>query len=80
MEECVDRAQSLFEQGLPLVGMVDRALSLDLDLFSRGGMRVLDKIRQQDYNVLTERPSISKVERVGLLVGALGRLVVRRAA
>jgi phytoene/squalene synthetase len=80
MEECVNRAQLLFEQGLPLVGMVDRALSLDLDLFSRGGMRVLEKIRQQGYNVLTERPSISKLERVGLLVGALGRLAVRRAA
>ena len=80
MEECVNRAQLLFEQGLPLVGMVDRALSLDLDLFSRGGMRVLDKIRQQKFDVLSERPSISKLERVSLLVGALGRLAVRRAA
>jgi squalene synthase HpnC len=80
MEECVNRAQLLFEQGLPLVGMVDRALSLDLDLFSRGGMCVLEKIRRQGYNVLTERPSISKLERVGLLVGALGRLALRRAA
>ena len=33
--------------------MVDRRLALDLDLFSRGGMRVLDKIEQQDYNVLS---------------------------
>ncbi len=80
MEECVARAQLLFQKGLPLAGTVDRALALDLDLFSRGGMRVLAKIRNRNFDVLTERPSISKLERVGILVGALRRLAVRRAA
>src|SRR5215467_14266059 len=46
MREVVDRAESLFEQGLPLVQIVDRRLALDLELFSRGGMRVLEKIRE----------------------------------
>ena len=32
--------------------MVDRRLAIDLDLFSRGGMRVLEKIERQDYDVL----------------------------
>ena len=49
---------------------MDRRLAIDLDLFSRGGMRVLEKIEQQDYNVLARRPAISKFERVGLLLGA----------
>lgn len=80
MREVVDRAQSLFEQGLPLANMVDRRLSLDLDLFSRGGMRVLDKIRQLDYDVLSARPAISRGERVRLLVGAIARIAFRRAA
>ena len=31
---------------------VDRRLAIDLELFSRGGMRVLDKIEAQDYDVL----------------------------
>ena len=44
-------AESSFGKGLPLIRTVDRRLALDLDLFSRGGMRVLDKIRAQDYNV-----------------------------
>ena len=35
---------------------MDRRLAFDLELFSRGGMRVLDKIEQQDYNVLAKRP------------------------
>ena len=55
-----------------LSGMVDRRLALDLDLFSRGGMRVLEKIEQQDYDVLAARPAISKVERVRLLLGSAG--------
>jgi squalene synthase HpnC len=80
MREIVAKARDLFLEGMPLIGMVNRRLSLDLDLFSRGGLRVLDKIAQQDYNVLASRPKISKAERVGLLLGSLGRLAFSRAA
>jgi squalene synthase HpnC len=80
MREVVERARCLFLEGLPLVGMVDRRLALDLDLFSRGGLRVLDKIALQEYDVLSSRPAISKVERVGLLLGSLARLVYSKAA
>ncbi len=73
MRESVEVARGLFLEGLPLAGMVDRRLAIDLDLFSRGGLKVLEKIQQQDYNVLVARPAISKIERVGLLLGALGR-------
>ena len=44
MREIVARSRQLFVEGLPLSSMVDRRLALDIDLFSRGGMRVLDKI------------------------------------
>ena len=80
MREIVEKTRELFLVGLPLIGMVNRRLSLDLDLFSRGGLRVLDKIVRQDYNVLASRPSISKAERVGLLLESLGRLAFSRAA
>lgn len=75
MIEAVDVTDALFHEGLPLVKMVDRRLSLDLDLFSRGGMKVLDKIRAQDYDVLKRRPHISKSERVGVLLQCLRRLL-----
>jgi squalene synthase HpnC len=80
MRETVAKARELFQDGLPLVGMVNRRLALDLDLFSRGGMRVLDKIERQGYDVLTARPSVSKVERVRLLVGSMARVAFLRAA
>jgi hypothetical protein len=60
--------------------MVNKRLSLDLDLFSRGGLRVLDKIEQQNYNVLGRRPAISKMERVGLLLSSLIRVTFSKAA
>jgi squalene synthase HpnC len=80
MREVVGRARELFERGLPLTGKVGRRLALDIDLFSRGGMRVLDKIRDQGYNVLAARPAISRPERVGLLLGSLARVAFSRAA
>jgi squalene synthase HpnC len=73
MKEAVEVARDLFLKGLPLAGMVDRRLAVDLELFSRGGLKVLEKIERQDYDVLRTRPAISKVERVQLLLGALRR-------
>ena len=80
MREAVDRARGLFLTGLPLAGKVNRRLAVDLELFSRGGMKVLDKIEQQNYDVLSRRPKISKVERAGLLIGTLARVAFQRAA
>ena len=74
MGEAVDVAHALFLEGLPLIKLVNRRLSLDLELFSRGGMRVLEKIKQQNYNVLAARPTVSKVDRLGLVAHALLRV------
>jgi squalene synthase HpnC len=80
MHEAVDYAHGYFVKGLALPRMVDRRLSLDLELFSRGGMRVLDKIRQQNYDVLSRRPKVTKAERVGILIGTMLRVAFQKAA
>ena len=80
MIEIVDRARELFLAGLPLAHMVSRRLSIDLDLFSRGGLHVLKKIEQQNYDVLSRRPAISKLERAGLLLSSVARMTLGRAA
>ena len=80
MRDVVEWARGLFLEGLPLAGMVGGRLAVDLELFSRGGMRVLEKIERQDYDVLSRRPAISRTERVGLLLGALVRRAVAGAA
>ncbi len=73
MRELVDHAEDLFLKGLPLTGTVDRRLAFDLDLFSRGGMAILHLIRRRDYDVLSERPALSKARRLLLLAQAAKR-------
>jgi len=80
MHEIVDKARALFIEGLALPSMVDRRLAVDLELFSRGGLKVLEKIERQGYDVLSRRPAISKMERVSLLLGAILRQGLYRAA
>jgi squalene synthase HpnC len=80
MREAVGRARQLFLAGLPLTRMVNRRLSVDLELFSRGGLCILDKIEQQGYDVLSRRPKIGKVERVTLLLRTLLRVAFTKAA
>jgi squalene synthase HpnC len=67
----VDCARGLFEQGLALIGMVNRELALDLDLFSRGGMEILRAIERRDYDVLSARPAISKKTKLQLALRAM---------
>ena len=76
----VDYARKMFHAGMPLIGMVDRELALDLDLFSRGGLEILYAIEQRKYDVLQARPSISNLRKAALLLRALTRRVFTRNA
>ncbi len=66
----VERARNWFRQGMPLVGKVDRELAVDLDLFSRGGMEILNAIEKQGFAVLGNRPAISKSRKLALVFHA----------
>src|SRR6202051_4617265 len=63
----VQRAREWFAQGVPLVASVDRELSTDIELFTRGGQEILNAIEAQDYAVLGNRPSISKRRKLALV-------------
>jgi len=80
MREAVEVARGWFEQGLPLARRVDRRLAVDIELFSRGGMQILKKIEEQDYDVLSRRPAISRAERARLLLGTVLRRAFTKAA
>jgi len=71
MRHEVNCARSLFAQGLPLIGKVNRDLALDLDLFSRGGLEILRAIERRDFDVLSARPAISKSTKFLLAARAL---------
>ncbi|HYG98985.1 MAG TPA: squalene synthase HpnC [Terriglobales bacterium] len=72
----VNRAREWFERGLPLAKEVDRELAVDIELFSRGGLEILNAIEHQDFDVLRSRPAISKLRKLSLVArAALRRLV-----
>jgi squalene synthase HpnC len=71
MEELIEYTRGLFHKGLPLGRKVEGKLSVDLEMFSRGGLAVLDAIEAMGYDTLHRRPEVSKVKQVGLLGRAL---------
>jgi len=74
MRELIARTRELFAEGWPLTSRVDARLSVDIELFSRGGMAVLDAIEAMGYNTLAKRPAIGAPKRMALL----GRTLVHR--
>jgi squalene synthase HpnC/squalene synthase HpnD len=76
MQDLIARSRKLFAEGMPLVKMVDSRLSIDLEMFSRGGLAILEAIEAQGYDTLHERPSISKAKQARLL----GRSLVAHLA
>jgi squalene synthase HpnC/squalene synthase HpnD len=71
MKELIARTRQLFAEGMPLARRVDASLRVDIEMFSRGGMAVLDAIEAIGYNTLDRRPSISKSKQFSLLLRAL---------
>jgi len=64
-------ARSLFDHGQPLTRALPGRFGLALKLFHAGGVATLDAIEAQDYDVLTRRPRIGKISRLGLMGRAL---------
>ena len=74
----VDRAQALFEEGLPLATRLSGRARLAVALFSKGGMHVQDAIRKQDYDVLSERPIVTRFRKLWLILSTSARLALLR--
>ncbi|MGB0037050.1 MAG: squalene synthase HpnC [Candidatus Acidiferrales bacterium] len=71
MKSLIARTRELFAAGLPLAERVDPALRIDIELFSRGGIGVLDAIESSGYNTLARRPALSKTTKLMLVARAL---------
>lgn len=76
----VDRARDLLLAGLPLIEHLPGRLQVDIDLFARGGLCILERIQSMGYRVLERRPIVRKSDVLKLFVGsatrALGRAVL----
>jgi squalene synthase HpnC/squalene synthase HpnD len=67
MKSLIARTRELFRAGRPLAQTVQPFLSVDLEMFSRGGLAILDAIEASGYNTLEHRPSLSKWTQAKLL-------------
>ncbi len=84
----VERTRGLFAEGRALVSRIPRALAVDVELFSRGGLAILDAIEARGFDVLSGRPSLSRWTKVALLgravaalaMASIGRTISRRGA
>ena len=74
----VGRAREWFQRGRPLIGMVDRELAIDIELFSRGGDEILNCIERQHFDVLRARPAISKSRKLALVAKAAAQALWSR--
>jgi squalene synthase HpnC len=71
MKDLIARTRALFGEGLPLAQMVEGRLRVDIEMFSRGGLAVLDAIENLGYDTLNHRPAIGKSKQTLLLARVL---------
>ena len=74
----VDRARALFDQGAELVNTVEGAVRLDIALFTLGGLHILKAIERRRYDVLSSRPTLSKIVRAWLVARTAAGLKLKR--
>ena len=74
----VERTRSLFAVGRALVPRVPRAFAVDIDLFSRGGLAILDRIEARKFDVLGARPALGRWTKVRLLGRAVLAMTTAR--
>ncbi len=73
MSELIARTPRSFAAGAPLAGRVSNELRVDIEMFGRGGIAVLNAIEAMGYNTLSQRPSIGRGAQAMLLGRALHR-------
>src|SRR5580693_945567 len=78
MKSLIVRTRELFRAGQPLAQTVERFLRVDLEMFTGGGLAILDAIEASGYNTLERRPSLSKWTQAKLFGKTLAMSAVSR--
>jgi len=71
MQFQTERTREYFCAGFPLIDRVRGHLKVDIALFSRGGVAILEKIEAQGYDTLARRPTLGKREKLILFFATL---------
>jgi squalene synthase HpnC len=71
----VERARTLMHSGAPLALRLPGRVGWELRLVIQGGLRILERIEQADYDVFRRRPSLGRADWLAML----GRAIRMRA-
>ncbi len=63
----VDRAEAFLRAGAELPSLMPRDLQLQIALFIEGGLATVQKIRDLDYNVWSQRPRVTKWDKLRIV-------------
>jgi len=64
----VDRIQSLFDTGKKLLPMLKGSLKTEIGWTVAGGEEILEQIRKKDYDVINNRPKLSKFKMISIMM------------
>jgi len=67
----VERTQKMFNEGKELLHSLNGGLKIEISWTVKGGERILNKIRKNDFNVLNKRPSLNKFDFASILLKSL---------
>ncbi len=71
MRELVDKTELIFNSGAPLIQDLKGRLKLEIKATYLGGKRILKKIKDINYKVLTERVKLSKSDTISIFTRTL---------
>ena len=67
----VARTRAMFDAGDALMPRLPGRVRCDIELFSRGGRAILDRIEAQGFDVWTTRPKLGRAAKGRLILGTL---------
>ena len=67
----IEFTRDLFHKGRPLCTSVRKGLSVELRAIWSGGMRILDKIERNGYDIFNKRPVITTMDKIRIISRAL---------
>ena len=68
----VERTEEMFSRGEQLIPLLDSSVRGHIGLFAKGGRAILQAIRDEDYDTISARPSLSRLQKSRLLISAVG--------
>tara|TARA_Y100000817_G_scaffold128797_1_gene101010 strand:+ start:52699 stop:53667 length:969 start_codon:yes stop_codon:yes gene_type:complete len=68
------RTKKIFEEGYNLINYVDKKLVLDISLFTMGGLSIISKIEKNNFDTITKRPKLSKLDKIKIFISIYLRI------